>query len=117
MVSKSNDKIQIKWAVSHGEQYHAKFTLLEDKDKKESHLMLGSANLTRRNIQDYNMETDVLISGKSNLPVFKTLNQDFDAKWNNTYAHVTDNYNVKKDPSFMKTLIYRIQEFSGLSSF
>ncbi|RXK17945.1 phospholipase D family protein [Macrococcus sp. DPC7161] len=117
LVSKSNDKIQIKWAVSHGEQYHTKFTLLEDKDKKESHLMLGSANLTRRNIQDYNMETDVLITGKSNLPVFKTLNQDFDAKWNNTYAHVTDNYNVKKDPSFMKTLIYRIQEFSGLSSF
>ncbi|WP_414055881.1 phospholipase D family protein [Macrococcus equi] len=117
LVSKSDDNIKIKWAVSHGEQYHAKFTLMKDADKHESKLLLGSANLTRRNVGDLNMETDVLISGQSNLPVFTKLENDFDAKWDNTYAHVTDHYDVKKDPSFFKSVLYRIQEFTGLSSF
>lgn len=117
LISKSDDRIKIKWAVSHGEQYHAKFTLFKDNNKNESTLVLGSANLTRRNIGDLNMETDVMISGKSNLPVFTKIDKDFNAKWDNTYAHVTDHYDVKKDPSFWKTVMYRVQEFSGLSSF
>lgn len=117
LIAKSDDNIKIKWAVSHGEQYHAKFTLFKDKDRDESTILLGSANLTRRNVGDLNLETDVMISGKSNLPVFTKLDEDFDAKWNNTYAHVTDFYDVQKDPSFLKTLLYRVQEFTGLSSF
>ncbi|MCE4955948.1 phospholipase D family protein [Macrococcoides caseolyticum] len=117
LIARSDDNIKIKWAVSHGEQYHAKFTLLRDNDKNESTLLLGSANLTRRNVGDLNLETDVMISGKADLPVFTKIDKDFDAKWNNTYAHVTDYYDVKKDPSFWKTVLYRVQEFSGLSSF
>ncbi|WP_414052958.1 phospholipase D family protein [Macrococcus animalis] len=117
LVSKSEDNIKIKWAVSHGEQYHAKFTLFKDNDKNESTLILGSANLTRRNVGDLNLETDAIISGESNLPVFTKIDKDFDAKWDNTYAHVTDHYDVKKDPSFWKSVMYRVQEFSGLSSF
>ncbi|MGK0577440.1 phospholipase D family protein [Macrococcus capreoli] len=117
LIAKSDDNIKVKWAVSHGEQYHAKFTLFKDKDKHESTLVLGSANLTRRNVGDLNLETDVMISGQSDLPVFTKMDKDFDAKWNNTYAHVTDHYDVKKDPSFWKTVLYRVQEFSGLSSF
>lgn len=117
LVSKSNDRIQIKWAVSHGEQFHAKYTLFQYKDSKTSTVILGSANLTRRNVGDYNMETDVIISGRSNLPVFHRLNQEFSAMWNNEEAYVTDDYEVKKDPSFIKDIIYRVQEFTGISSF
>ncbi len=117
LVSKSNDRIQVKWAVSHGEQFHAKYTLFQYKDSKTSTVILGSANLTRRNVGDYNMETDVIISGRSNLPVFHRLNQEFSAMWNNEEAYVTDDYEVKKDPSFIKDVIYRVQEFTGISSF
>ncbi|UTH07404.1 phospholipase D family protein [Macrococcoides canis] len=117
LISKSDDDIKVRWAVSHGEQFHSKYTLIKFKDKKESTLILGSANLTRRNIGDYNMETDVIISGRSNLPVFTRLNYEFDAMWNNKDAYVTDDYEVKKDPSFIKDVIYRVQEFTGLSSF
>lgn len=117
LISKSNDRIQVKWAVSHGEQFHAKYTLFQYKDSKTSTLVLGSANLTRRNIGDYNMETDVIISGRSNLPVFHRLNREFSAMWNNEEAYVTDDYEVRKDPSFIKDVIYRVQEFTGISSF
>jgi len=117
LVAGSNDRIQVKWAVSHGEQFHAKYILLTDDRNKESSLFVGSANLTRRNIGDYNMETDVIITGRSDLPVFKQLDLDFDAKWTNDYGHITDHYEVKKDASFLKTVLYRIQEFTGLSSF
>lgn len=117
LISKSNDRIQVKWAVSHGEQFHAKYTLFQYKDSKTSTLILGSANLTRRNVGDYNMETDVIISGRSNLPVFHRLNQEFSEMWNNEQAYVTDDYEVRKDPSFIKDVIYRVQEFTGISSF
>lgn len=117
LISKSNDRIQVKWAVSHGEQFHAKYTLFQYKDSKTSTLVLGSANLTRRNVGDYNMETDVIISGRSNLPVFHRLNREFSAMWNNEQAYVTDDYEVRKDPSFIKDVIYRVQEFTGISSF
>ncbi|TDM03596.1 phospholipase D family protein [Macrococcus carouselicus] len=117
LVSKSDDRIQIKWAVSHGEQFHNKYVLIENNQQHLSSLFVGSANLTRRNIADYNMETDVILTGRSELPVFKELDADFDAKWNNTKGHVTDSYDVKKEPSFWKTVLYRIQEFTGLSSF
>lgn len=117
LISKSNDRIQVKWAVSHGEQFHAKYTLFQYKDSKTSTLILGSANLTRRNVGDYNMETDVIISGRSNLPVFHRLNREFSAMWNNEEAYVTDGYEVRKDPSFIKDVIYRVQEFTGISSF
>ncbi|TDL99022.1 hypothetical protein ERX27_00845 [Macrococcus brunensis] len=117
LVSRSDDRIQVKWAVSHGEQFHNKYVLIEDDQQQTSTLFVGSANLTRRNIADYNMETDVILSGKSSLPVFKELDTDFDAKWNNEYAHVTDSYDVKKEASFWKTVLYRLQELTGLSSF
>ncbi|WP_254250277.1 phospholipase D-like domain-containing protein [Macrococcus equipercicus] len=117
LVAKSDDRIQIKWAVSHGEQFHAKYVLITDDRKQQATLFVGSANLTRRNIGDYNMETDAIITGKSTLPVFRELAADFDAKWTNEYSHVTDHYEVKKDASFLKTLLYRVQEFTGLSSF
>ncbi|GGB01049.1 phospholipase D [Macrococcus hajekii] len=117
LVSKSNDRIQVKWAVSHGEQFHNKYVLIEDDQQGESTLFVGSANLTRRNIDDNNMETDVILTGKSHLPVFSRLNQDFDDKWENRKGHVTDSYDVQKEVSFWKTVVYRLQEFTGLSSF
>ncbi|UBH09082.1 phospholipase D family protein [Macrococcus armenti] len=117
LVSKSDDHIKVRWAVSHGEQFHAKYTLFRSLSTGESTVILGSANLTRRNVGDYNMETDVVISGKSDLSVFKQLNDTFDAMWENKYAHVTDDYDVQKDPSFIKDVLYRVQEFTGLSSF
>ncbi len=117
LVSKSDDRIQVKWAVSHGEQFHSKYLLIANDQQQTSTLFVGSANFTRRNLADYNMETDVILSGKSDLPVFKQLDADFDAKWNNDRAHVTDSYDVKKEASFWKTVLYRLQEFTGLASF
>lgn len=117
LVAKSNQRIKVKWAVSHGEQFHAKYMLVNRVKEKSSTLIVGSANFTRRNLNNLNMETDIVIVGESKLDVFEKLNKDFDNKWFNTYAHVTDHYNVKKDPSYWKNVLYRFQEWSGLSSF
>ncbi|MGI6226946.1 MAG: phospholipase D-like domain-containing protein, partial [Peptococcales bacterium] len=48
--SKSNNKINIKWYNTNGEQYHTKLVMIE-KDT-EAILIGGSANLTKRNIDD-----------------------------------------------------------------
>ena len=59
LVKKTNGKIKIRWYQTHGEQYHAKLTFIEKEDK--TIIIGGSANLTKRNIGDHNLETDIKI--------------------------------------------------------
>src|SRR5690625_6120146 len=47
--------VDVRWCDTHGEQCHAKF-LLHQADGQAS-MLLGSANFTRRNLADLNLET------------------------------------------------------------
>ena len=60
LYEKSAGKIKIRWYKTHGEQYHTKLVFL--KGRGRSVIFGGSANLTRRNLDDYNLETDIKIS-------------------------------------------------------
>ncbi len=55
--------VPIRWCDTHGEQCHGKYLLLT-RASGEAELILGSANFTRRNLDDYNLETSVrLLAG------------------------------------------------------
>ncbi len=82
LVKKSEGKIKIRWYDTHGEQFHRKLIFIKNKNK-QSQLILGSANLTRRNIGNYNLETNVVVRGDNNLPLFKDLEFYFDLIWDN----------------------------------
>lgn len=113
--SKSNNKIKIKWYNTNGEQYHTKLVMIE-KDK-ESILMGGSANLTKRNIDDFNFETNVKIIGTPNLEIMQEAKEYFKKLWLNEGGVYTLNYDIYADDSTYKQLLYRFQEWSGISSF
>ncbi len=112
-----NKNISLKWYQTHGEQYHSKLIFIE-KSNGNSILMLGSANYTRRNLDNYNLETNIWISANSNAKIMINTHNYFNKIWNNEDGKIyTTNYTSFKDVSKFKILIYKIQESLGLSTF
>ncbi|OGF26206.1 hypothetical protein A2331_02030 [Candidatus Falkowbacteria bacterium RIFOXYB2_FULL_34_18] len=116
LTKKSNKKIQIRWYDTHGEQFHSKLTMITK--GKESFVVLGSANLTRRNLENYNLETDVELQANSNSVVIQDINNYFEKIWyNKDGKYYTVSYPIYKDESVFKIIMYRLQEFSGFCNF
>lgn len=117
LVNRSDDNIKVRWANSNGEQYHSKYLLFEQHENKNAVMILGSSNLTKRNLGDYNLETDIIIKGSQNDPAFQKLSTTFNDTWNNHEYDMTTQYDANKDEKLWKKILYRIQESTGLSSF
>lgn len=112
---KTDGKIKIRWYNTHGEQFHTKFIFFM---KEESIVAIGgSANLTRRNIDDYNLETNLkVIYQKNNRQAIK-IEEYFTRLWENRDGEYTLDFEAYKEDSIKKQLLYYIQEKTGLSSF
>jgi hypothetical protein len=115
LVTRSGGGIQVRWYDTHGEQFHAKLAAVTRADSVV--VFGGSANLTRRNIGDFNLETDLRFS----LPREAELAQDvggyFEGIFNNRYGDFTLSYEAYRDDSLLKRLRYRFEEFTGLCSY
>ncbi|MDD4363708.1 MAG: phospholipase D-like domain-containing protein [Atribacterota bacterium] len=112
---KTNNEIQVKWYDTHGEQFHTKMVFIEKNNK--SIIISGSANLTRRNIDDYNLETNLLIKTNSDTKLNNDVKNYFNRIWSNEDGYYTVEYDEYKTESLIKTIIYRIQELTGSSTF
>lgn len=117
LIKNGNGKIKIRWYNTNGEQFHSKLVWI-DKNKEGFYIVLGSANLTKRNIENYNLESDVMIQGGQNSLFKASIEEYFNKLWNNeNNMKYTLDYNTYKDTSVFKVLVYRFQEFTGLSGF
>lgn len=114
-IQKSDGKIQVRWYSSHGEQFHTKMTHFVKED--EIIVIGGSANLTRRNIDDYNLETNVKVILSKEDPEAKKINRYFQRIWTNEGGEYTLDYEAYEENSLLKKALYRFQEQTGLSSF
>lgn len=112
---KSNDNIQIRWYDTHGEQFHTKLIIVENKN--ETTVIGGSANLTRRNIDNYNIESNLMIKVNNNTNLYNEVEAYFNRIYNNIDGNYTVEYEKFEDTSLIKTIIYRLQESSGISTF
>lgn len=115
LVKDSKGKIKIRWFNSHGEQFHSKMTVFEKGDQMV--VIGGSANLTRRNIQDYNLETDLKIILPLGHPESQKIMAYFNRLWNNSGGEYTLDFKAYGESSIYKRLLYELQERTGLSSF
>jgi phosphatidylserine/phosphatidylglycerophosphate/cardiolipin synthase-like enzyme len=116
LTKKSHGKIKIRWYHTHGEQFHTKLTLIE-KQNGTAVVVLGSANLTRKNIENFNLELDAKVVGNSSAVVMQEIKQYYDRVWYNKGGHYTEDYAFYEDTSFMKTFLYRLYESTGISTF
>lgn len=112
---KSAGGIQIRWYDSHGEQFHSKLVLLTT----ATHCMIlgGSANLTRRNIDDFNLESCLRIITRPESDVTAEVRDYFERLWHNRGGHFTVDYQRFADHNLLRYWQYRIQESSGLGLF
>lgn len=109
--------ITVRWCNTQGEQCHGKILITRTSDGQQ-HVLTGSANFTRRNLDNYNLETNVEVRAAGNSPFMQNVSEFFDAHWHNTperihslpYAHYADE-------SRLRYWQYRFMEASGLSTF
>jgi len=115
LVRESSGNTVVRWCRTTGEQCHSKLLLFTT--GSSTTLMQGSANLTRRNIDNFNLETNVVIVGEKTADVFIEAQQFFNAQWSNEGGKLFSvAYDQYEDTSRGKTLRYRFMEWTGLSS-
>jgi len=109
--------IAVRWSNTHGEQSHAKMLLVEYK-QGQSMVILGSANFTRRNLDNLNLETDIAIRGPATIPLFVDVRTYFDLQWNNMDGKkFSVDYIDYSDKSIHRRILYRWMETTGMSTF
>jgi len=115
LVKQSSGNTTVRWCATTGEQCHSKLLLFTSGETAT--LIQGSANLTRRNLDNFNLETNVVITGTATADIFTQTQQFFDNQWHNESARIASvDYEVYEDTSRFKTLRYRVMEWTGLSS-
>ncbi|WP_025436508.1 phospholipase D-like domain-containing protein [Peptoclostridium acidaminophilum] len=115
LLKESKGKIQVRWYMTHGEQFHTKVITIHT--KKQVVLIGGSANYTRRNLDNYNLETDLMVTVKEKDPLALDFEEYFDRIWENQNGTYTADFSEYQDDSLWKVLIYRFQEKTGLCTF
>jgi phosphatidylserine/phosphatidylglycerophosphate/cardiolipin synthase-like enzyme len=111
--------IPVRWCNTHGEQCHSKVLIRRD-PQGAWQFLLGSANLTRRNLDDFNLETNIRVWGGSETALSRAIAANFDAYWGLGAAESRDlslPYQAYADPSPWRYWRYRVMEGTGLSTF
>ncbi len=115
---RSGGRIEIRWYRTHGEQFHTKLALVRRANSIWA--MLGSANFTRRNLENYNLETDVALEASLATPLAQELIDYFETLWQNdpvALREFTTDFQTYEDQSFTRYWRYRLMEATGLSTF
>jgi phosphatidylserine/phosphatidylglycerophosphate/cardiolipin synthase-like enzyme len=114
----SDGLIKVRWFRTHGEQFHSK--LVSIRSATEFWFTLGSANLTRRNLDDFNLEANVAASVPPASHIATQVSGWFDALWTNRgppELEYTAEFGTYADPAQGTYWLYRIMESTGLSTF
>lgn len=109
--------IDVRWCYTKGEQCHAKMLLVSGQADRAV-LISGSANLTRRNLENFNLETNVVVTGTTADSSIADAQIYFDDAWRNRdNRQYSVEYSHYKDESLWRRGLYRFMEWSGISSF
>ena len=109
--------VPLRWCDTHGEQCHIKLLLVDYRDGS-SVLIGGSANFTRRNLDNFNLETNVAVRGPRESQPLVDARALLDLMWNNEPGRlISVGYERYADDSILKRLRARLMEASGLATF
>ncbi|MBP1156882.1 MULTISPECIES: phospholipase D family protein [unclassified Paenibacillus] len=112
----SEGRIQIRWFNTADEQYHAKMTVIAGPSQTVIHS--GSANLTKRNLDDLNLESNLMIEAPADSELSAEVLQYFERLWTNKDAEYTLDFNAFKDKTVpLKKWLYRLQETLGFTTY
>lgn len=115
LVEKSRGRIAVRWYGTHGEQFHSKLVLISRAG--ETVLLGGSANLTRRNLDDLNLEACLEVTAPDDAPVVRKAAGYFERIWHNQEGVYSLDFREFAEKSPGKYALYRYQEWSGMATF
>jgi phosphatidylserine/phosphatidylglycerophosphate/cardiolipin synthase-like enzyme len=117
LVTRSGERIQVRWYRTHGEQFHTKIAMIQRGDRFVA--SLGSANLTRRNVGNYNLEANLAVEAGTESPLAIEMLGYFDRLWNNDGppgTEYTAAFGAYRDEDSGRYWRYRLMEATGLST-
>ena len=118
LVTESDGRIKVRWYRTHGEQFHTKLAIVTRGEQMVA--SVGSANLTRRNLANYNLEANIGIAIPASAPLASEMQSYFDRLWNNEGppgTEYTAPFGAYRDEDRGRYWRYRIMEATGLSTF
>lgn len=118
LVERSGENIQVRWYRTRGEQFHTKLALIRRGDRLIA--SVGSANLTRRNLANYNLEANIALATAADAPIALAMRGYFERLWSNEGppgTQFTVPYGAFKDDRLGRYWRYRLMEATGLSTF
>jgi len=115
LLARSDGRIQVRWYDTRGEQFHTKLVMVTRADSMV--VLGGSANLTRRNIGDFNLEADLRFALPRESPLARSVEDYFKRVFGNQSGNHTLPYEAYLDDSLLKRIRYRVEEFTGFCSY
>lgn len=109
--------IDIRWYRTAGEQFHTKLLMVQKGE--QLFMTLGSANFTRRNLDDYNLEANVVLTLPADSELARQATRYFDRLWQGDALtpEYTAPFGAYQDTSMLRYWRYRFMEATGLSTF
>jgi hypothetical protein len=114
---RSGGSIDIRWYNTTLEQYHPKLLFIS-KGSGRSTVLSGSTNFTARNLDDYNLESDLMVTMEPDAPLHGELKGYFNRLWNNdgaVYSLPLEEY--QDDMTWLKYIVFRTQKLLGFTTF
>jgi phosphatidylserine/phosphatidylglycerophosphate/cardiolipin synthase-like enzyme len=118
LVARSAGAIRLRWYRTHGERFHDSLVMIYG--PRRLWLTLGSAQLTRRSLSDYNLEANVALEVARNSVLAQQALEYFDTLWGNRAAlgiEYSADFAVFADPAQSDYWLGRLMEGTGLSAF
>jgi len=109
--------IPVRWYATRGEQFHSKLLYRHPAESGHVELLLGSANYTRRNLDNLNLESAVQLQGPEDHPAMADASRWFQGCWHNRDGDYTTDYTTWADERAWRYWLYRLMEASGWCAF
>jgi phosphatidylserine/phosphatidylglycerophosphate/cardiolipin synthase-like enzyme len=107
--------IALRWYATQGEQFHGKLVVV--RQRRTVDVVLGSANFTRRNLDDYNLEASLWARVPRGSDLDRELKLYMDRIWTNADGAFTVPYATFRDTSRLRRFFAWAQEVTGLGTF
>ncbi|WP_375535619.1 phospholipase D-like domain-containing protein [Alteribacillus sp. HJP-4] len=111
----TNGLLNVRWYETKGEQFHTKMMLVESQGRMTA--VAGSANFTRRNMKNFNLDASVRVEGPVDTPALSDAKRYFDRLWSNEDAECTLPYDSRKQEGWWLTAIYLLQKATNTSTY
>jgi phosphatidylserine/phosphatidylglycerophosphate/cardiolipin synthase-like enzyme len=118
LVARSGGAVRVRWYRTHGERYHGALALFAG--RQDLWMTVGSANLTRRGLDDYNLEATLALEVLGDAPLATQAQGYFDTLWGNHAAlgiEYTADFAAFADSGQADYWIYRLLEGTGFTPF